>query len=84
MWAFVWGGEGRSAFQKFINIPYVIMLYLGYAYGKAAWAQGIARHSKEQIEAWIIKDLRAIAAILGDNKYLLGDEPSAYDAAFFG
>lgn len=84
MWAFVWGGEGRKAAQKFIRIPYIFMLYVGYLYGKAAWAQGTARHSKEQIEAWTIKDIRNMAAILGNNKYLLGDEPSISDAAFFG
>jgi len=84
MWAFVWGGEGRQAVQRFMKIPYIIMLYLGHVYGKAGWSQGIARHSKEQIEAWTIKDIRNIAAILGKNKYLLGDEPCVFDAAFFG
>lgn len=84
MWAFVWGGEGRQTVQKFAKVPYIIMLYFGYMYGNAAWSQGIARHSKEQIETWTIRDIRNMSAILGDNKYLLGDEPCASDAAFFG
>ncbi|XP_078612868.1 failed axon connections homolog [Branchiostoma floridae x Branchiostoma japonicum] len=51
---------------------------------QAMWAHGIGRHSKDEIEGIIEKDLKAISAFLGTKPYLMGDEPTEVDAAVFG
>ncbi|XP_066271539.1 failed axon connections homolog [Branchiostoma lanceolatum] len=45
---------------------------------------GIGRHSKEEIEGIMEKDLKAISSFLGAKPYLMGDEPTEVDAAVFG
>eukprot|EP00058_Branchiostoma_floridae_P005308 XP_002590796.1 hypothetical protein BRAFLDRAFT_218761 [Branchiostoma floridae] len=49
-----------------------------------AWSHGIGRHSKDEIESIIEKDLKAISTFLGTKPYLMGDEPTEVDAAMFG
>lgn len=39
---------------------------------------------REEIEQLTMKDLEYLSHILGDNKFILGDEPSEYDATVFG
>jgi glutathione S-transferase len=51
---------------------------------RQAWAQGVARHTAENVHAHGKADVDALAAILGDKPYLLGDTPTSYDAALFG
>lgn len=45
---------------------------------------GFGRHSAEEVFHLGIKDLDALAALLGEQPYLLGDQPSSYDASMFG
>jgi glutathione S-transferase len=45
---------------------------------------GMGRHSRDQIERLAIRDLDALAAILGDRSFLMGERPCAVDAAVFG
>lgn len=47
-------------------------------------AQGLGLHSRGDIERLAIRDIEAVAAILGDKPYLMGDRPCAADAALFG
>jgi glutathione S-transferase len=49
-----------------------------------AWGQGISRHTMENVLAFARADIDALAVILGDKPYLLGDAPSSYDATLFG
>jgi len=49
-----------------------------------SWAQGMGRHSKEDVYRWAKRDMRCISQILGKNKYILGDQPSVEDACVFG
>lgn len=46
-------------------------------------AQGLGRHSDEEVAELAITDVAAVAAIVGPNKYLLGDRVSAADAGVF-
>jgi len=80
LWGFVNGSEGL----KFMKLPWLIGKYLSYVYGKNAWGQGLGRHPQEVITAWTLEDMNAIGVILGNNKFLLGDEPCEEDAAVFG
>jgi glutathione S-transferase len=43
-------------------------------------AQGTGRHSRDEIYAIGCRDITALAALLGDKAYYLGDEPSSIDA----
>jgi glutathione S-transferase len=45
---------------------------------------GMGRHSREDIEQLAIRDLDALAAILADKPFLMGEQPCSADAAIFG
>lgn len=47
---------------------------------QAYWGQGISRHSMEQITELGGRSLTALAAILGDRPYVMGDRPTGVDA----
>ena len=47
-------------------------------------AQGIGRHSRDEIYAIGIKDVQAYAELLGEKPYLFGNKPTSYDASAFG
>ncbi|XP_037029197.1 failed axon connections homolog isoform X2 [Bradysia coprophila] len=49
-----------------------------------AWAQGIGRHSYDEIVEMMHSSCEALSIILGNKKFLLGDEPCEDDAAVFG
>ncbi len=42
--------------------------------------QGLGRHTPEQIESIGRLDLTALSVLLGDRSYVLGDQPTSYDA----
>jgi len=48
------------------------------------WGQGTGRHSRAEIELLAAKGIDAVAAILGDKPYLMGDQPCGADATVFG
>ncbi|XP_066305367.1 failed axon connections homolog [Branchiostoma lanceolatum] len=48
------------------------------------WAQGMGRHSRDETESIVEKDLKALSTFLGTKPYLMGDEPTEADAAIFG
>ncbi|MPW20737.1 glutathione S-transferase family protein [Paraburkholderia sp. CNPSo 3157] len=50
---------------------------------RQVWEQGIARHSYAEIVRMGIDAWQAIADLLGDQPYLLGDEPTTIDATCF-
>lgn len=50
----------------------------------ACWTHGIGRHSEEDIVHMASDDLRAVSRILGNKKFILGDEPCEDDCAIFG
>ncbi|PDS63030.1 hypothetical protein CO653_24465 [Rhizobium anhuiense] len=52
---------------------------------KRCFDQGIARYTPSEVVEKACKDFEAISVILGDNRYLLGnDRPSSFDAVVFG
>jgi glutathione S-transferase len=54
------------------------------AFGKQLHARGMGRHSEDVIIGQGKSDLDALAVLLGDQPYLLGDRPSSIDACVFG
>jgi len=51
---------------------------------KRLHGQGIGRHKRQQIAELATKDVEALAAILGNRPFLMGDNPCAADAFVFG
>ena len=47
-------------------------------------AQGYGRRGRDGIYAQGIDDLKALALILGDKTFILGDRPSSVDAVLYG
>ncbi|OXA48704.1 Failed axon connections [Folsomia candida] len=47
-------------------------------------AHGIGRHSREERDAMFLGDLQTVSDILGEKKYILGNEPCEEDCAIFG
>lgn len=47
---------------------------------KSLWAQGLGRHSPQEINTLAVRALESVAAILGDQPYLMGDAPCGADA----
>ena len=50
---------------------------------KALRAQGLGRHTPEEILELGKADLSAVATLLGDKPFLLGDTPSSFDATLY-
>ncbi|KAI1711390.1 cadmium-inducible lysosomal protein CDR-5 [Ditylenchus destructor] len=46
--------------------------------------EGTGKHSPEEVQAILRADLNAIDQILGDKEWIVGEEPSLADFAFFG
>ncbi|NNF79506.1 MAG: glutathione S-transferase family protein [Rhizobiales bacterium] len=47
------------------------------------WGHGLGRHTANELLQLAEKDFAALAAILGDKPYLLGDRPCGFDASFY-
>ncbi|XP_030641193.1 failed axon connections homolog [Chanos chanos] len=47
------------------------------------YSQGIGRFSREEVYALMEKDMRALATLLGDKKYIMGPKLSSVDATVF-
>ncbi|MBY4729507.1 glutathione S-transferase family protein [Cupriavidus pauculus] len=47
------------------------------------WAQGLGRHTHEDMAAIAIQGVRSVTDILGDKPYLMGDRPCGADATLF-
>lgn len=72
----------------FGGLPWIIRgLVAGMAHRqvvKNLHAHGLGRHSREEIYAFGIADVQAIAETLGDQDFLFGGKPSLADATAFG
>lgn len=62
--------------------PFAPSLIRG-AVKKQLQAQGIGRHAPAEIAAHAIADLDAVATVLGDRPFLLGDAPTSVDATAY-
>ncbi|MFO1125299.1 MAG: glutathione S-transferase family protein [Methylocystis sp.] len=51
---------------------------------KSLWAQGIGRHSTAEVDELGVRDIDALATLIGDKPYLFGDAPCGADATVFG
>ncbi len=47
------------------------------------WGHGMGRHTTAEMDALATRDIDALADVLGDKPYLMGDRPCGADAAIF-
>lgn len=75
----------EAFFKKLPAIPRLFIPYLlRKRTKKALYLQGFGRHKREEMLQIAHKTLDAIATILAQNKYFLGNEITAIDATAFG
>jgi glutathione S-transferase len=67
-----------------VPLRWLVPSVLRRAFSKQLYARGMGRHSEEAIIAQGKADLDALAELLGQQPYVLGDRPSAIDACAFG
>jgi len=86
-WAVDTGFAIYSA-ELFADMPAIIKLFVPSLVRKRAvaslHAQGIARHSQEEIDDIGSRDVEALSALLGDKKFFFGETPTSIDASVFG
>jgi glutathione S-transferase len=84
---FLGPGNRPVAEEIFQQLPAFIRpiarVALRRALKKQLHARGIGRHTDAEIFAMGIADIDAVAALLGDKPFALGDEPHTVDAAVF-
>jgi len=72
----------------FADIPWFIRGFIARKAHKtvvdALHHQGLGRHTREEVYAFGVSDINALAEILGDQAFLFGDAPSVADATAFG
>jgi len=57
--------------------------YMRRRVGKNLHSQGIGRHSATEADRLGVRDITALAALIGDKPFILGDAPHAADATVF-
>ena len=67
-----------------IPLRWLVPTMIKRAFGKQLHARGMGRHREEVIIAQGKADLDALAELLGDQPYFLGDRPTSIDACVFG
>ena len=48
------------------------------------YAQGMGRHTRDEIVEFARNDLKSISVFLGDKPYFMGDKPTSLDATMYG
>lgn len=75
----------EDALKPFFPRPFakIIIAWIRHNLTKQAKAQGIARHTREEIYYIGEQDIHAIAQLLGNKTYFLGDDPHTIDATIY-
>lgn len=72
----------------FLRFPLPLRVFIKYKVKQkmkdTVFAQGLGRHSNEEITAIGDRDLLALANFLRDKPYFFGDEPCSFDAIAYG
>lgn len=70
-------------YQKFI-FQKILIKQMQNRYKKSLHMQGYGRHSPEEIEEIVKKDLAALSTQLGNKPFMFGNTPTTLDATLFG
>jgi glutathione S-transferase len=90
-WAFAWGVfvddagwvHSRAMFDDLPLSPLVSKI-VRRAIRKQIWTTGMGRHTPAEITGFARRALDALSDALGDQPYLLGDQPATIDATGYG
>jgi len=85
---FIWGLALERVWdfhtsRKVTDFPRPLFLYVKWLVRRRSKAQGVGLHSKEDVERIMTKDLRIVSTILGNQKFICGDEPCEFDAGIW-
>lgn len=74
--------KGPAQFFEGLPLPLrlIVPSIVRRAVRKALHAQGLGRHSRAEIDRLGIRDIDALATLIGDKEFLFGDEPCSADA----
>jgi glutathione S-transferase len=81
------GAEDRlQEFAATMPVPlrWLVPTVLKRTFSKQLYARGMGRHTEDVIIQQGKEDLDALSELLGDQRYILGDQPSSIDACVFG
>lgn len=83
------GRGGEERLREFaatlpVFLRWLVPALMKRAFSKQLYERGMGRHSEDVIIAQGKADLDALAELLGDQPYFLGDRPSSIDACVFG
>ena len=73
--------EMAKEFRKFV--PGFVLPLVRRAQNKKLLAQGTSRHTRDEVMAMGTGDIDAIAELLGDKPFMLGDKPRSVDCTLF-
>ncbi|XP_062589567.1 failed axon connections homolog [Saccostrea cucullata] len=76
--------EKEAEILKYIGVPWIFRIMWKRTAIKQAHAQGMGRHSKEEVESLITECLQHFSSFLGKKKFFLGEKPCQSDCAIFG
>ncbi|XP_077989759.1 failed axon connections homolog [Glandiceps talaboti] len=82
-----WLGKNPNVLSLLPQIPILTSLVFRYARRSTRqlmYGHGMGRHSEDEIYSIAEKDIRALSVILGDKKFMFGNEPCQEDCAIFG
>ncbi|XP_056604332.1 failed axon connections homolog [Triplophysa dalaica] len=65
-------------------LKWIVSQVTGGIVKREMYGHGIGRFSKEEVYTLMEKDMRTLATLLGDKKYLMGPQFSTVDASVFG
>ncbi|XP_021966608.1 failed axon connections homolog [Folsomia candida] len=86
LWRYVYsGGAGLSEFMAMSPSDLATFFRAANARVKtASWFQGVGRHDQDTVVEIMNANLEAVSRILGEKRFLLGEEPCAEDCSLFG
>ncbi|GFR88684.1 failed axon connections homolog isoform X4 [Elysia marginata] len=73
----------KCAYSVGLVVPWYIMFMIKKNAKKQLHAQGMGRHTTEEIKQKMLQDLEALSAQLGNKQYMMGDSPTEVDCSAF-
>ena len=77
--------KGPAQFFKTVPMPLrpIVQSLVARKVAKTLKLQGFGRHTRAERDALAIADIHALASLLGDNAFLVGEKPCGADATVF-
>lgn len=77
----------RPVFTRMLPAPFFLRPLIATLVRRnvrsALHAQGTGRHTRQEVEGQGVQDLQAVAGVLGDRPFLLGERPTTFDCSVY-